>query len=74
MRVTRLIITFILFSLYSAAQKPTLNDWVNRLNDESKQQVIKHYTVYYDITKLEIKQAFVFVNWNAITIQSVNFK
>jgi tetratricopeptide (TPR) repeat protein len=54
MRAIHLIITFICFSLYADAQKKlTVDEWVNRLKDESKQQVIKHYTVYYDITKLD---------------------
>lgn len=40
-------------SLFIHAQNSRVDEWVNRLKDESKQQVIKHYTVYYDITKLD---------------------
>jgi len=53
MRAIQLIIFFILCSLYSAAQNPKIDDWVSRLKDESKSQVIKHYTVYYELTKLD---------------------
>ncbi|WP_008587807.1 tetratricopeptide repeat protein [Niabella soli] len=30
-----------------------VSDWVKRLEDNSKSQVIRHYSVYYDITKID---------------------
>lgn len=49
MRAIHLVIVFILFSLHAIAQKLPVEEWVNRLKDESKTQVIKHYSVYYDL-------------------------
>lgn len=49
MRVIHLIALFILCSLYAVAQNLPVEEWVNRLKDESKTQVIKHYAVYYDL-------------------------
>ncbi|NCU02708.1 MAG: hypothetical protein GXC73_01875 [Chitinophagaceae bacterium] len=37
----------------AAQKKLPVAEWVSRLQDESKQQVTKHYTVYYDITKID---------------------
>src|SRR5262245_15079846 len=54
MRAIHLILVFSLFSLYASAQKKLpIDEWVNRLKDDSKSQVAKHYTVYYDITKID---------------------
>ena len=49
MKAIHLVIVFILFSLHAIAQKLPVEEWVNRLKDESKTQVIKHYSVYYDL-------------------------
>lgn len=53
MKATNLILVFVFYCLCASAQTPTVNDWVNRLKDKSKSQVISHYTVYYDITKID---------------------
>lgn len=49
MRTFRLIIAFTIYSLHAVAQQLPIEEWVNRLKDESKTQVIKHYTIYYDL-------------------------
>lgn len=54
MRAIRLAITFIVCSLVAVAQKKLpVEEWVNRLKDESSKQVTKHYAVYYDISKID---------------------
>ncbi|RXK57588.1 hypothetical protein ESA94_20535 [Lacibacter luteus] len=54
MKVAQLISACLLITLCAAAQKKLpIDEWVNRLKDESKQQVAKHYSVYYDITKID---------------------
>ncbi|SDC62361.1 tetratricopeptide repeat protein [Niabella drilacis] len=62
MRAISLVIFFIECSFFSMGQDLPVSDWVKRLNDNSKSQVIKHYSVYYDITKIDsasrVKAAF----------------
>lgn len=36
-------------SLHAISQNLPIIEWVNRLKDESPTQVIKHYTIYYDL-------------------------
>ncbi len=49
MRALHLIVFFVLCSLHAIAQNLPVEDWINRLKDEGKTQVIQHYSVYYDL-------------------------
>lgn len=49
MKVLHLLILFILCMLHAITQSLPVEEWVNHLKDESKTQVIQHYTVYYDL-------------------------
>lgn len=54
MRAIHLAIALIVFSVAAVAQKKLpVTEWANRLKDDSKSQVLQHYTVYYDITKID---------------------
>jgi len=53
MQAIPLVIFFALCSFFSTGQDLPVADWVKRLDDNSKTQVIRHYSVYYDITKID---------------------
>lgn len=53
MRASFFITAYIFCSLDIIAQNLPVDEWANRLKDESKTQVTKHYTVYYDSTKID---------------------
>jgi hypothetical protein len=49
MKTLYLIVISILYALHAITQNLPVEEWVNRLKDESKTQAIQHYSVYYDL-------------------------
>ena len=53
MKQSRLLLFFLFLPTIGFTQKPAISDWLNKLRDNSPEQVFKHYSIYQEVEKMD---------------------
>ncbi len=53
MKTSRLLLFLLFLPTIGFTQKPVISDWLNKLRDNSPEQVFRHYSIYQEVEKMD---------------------